>query len=337
MQPTKIRRFLKHGSLPQLAVFEAVARLGSFTRAAEELYMAQSTVSVQIKKLTETVGLPLFEQIGKRVYLTEAGRELHATCSELFARLEHFEDRLGNIRGLNSGQLRLAVSTTGKYFAPRMLAGFAQLHPGIEVSLQIHHRETLIERMTGNADDLYIFSNPPTDLDVVTAPILPNPMVVFARADHPLAQAKNIPFARLAEEDFIMREPGSGTRLVAQQAFKKHGITPKVRLELSTNEAVKQAILAGLGISILSRYTLGLDVALGPFATLDVKGFPIEREWQFVYLKDKELPALARAFISFTHSQAKSLVLDHLPGISDRARPSAAQKQDSAQALSAYP
>jgi DNA-binding transcriptional LysR family regulator len=315
MQPSKIRRYLKHGSLPQLSVFEAVARLGSFTRAAEELYMAQPTVSVQIKKLTETVGLPLLEQIGKRVHLTDAGRELYAACVDLFGRIEKLEERLGDIRGLDSGQLRLAVSTTGKYFAPRVLAGFVNLHPGIEVSLQIHHREILIERMADNADDLYIFANPPTDQDVVTLPILPNPMVVFARADHPLAREKHIPFERFAQEPFIMREPGSGTRMVAQQAFKSRGLEPRVRLELSTNEAVKQAILAGLGVSILSRYTLGLDVDLGPFATLDVEGFPIERQWQFVYPTGKQLPVVAKAFVDFTRSEAKRLVLDHLQGM----------------------
>ena len=312
MPQSKIRRYFKHGTLTQLSVFEAVARLGSYTRAAEELYLAQPTVSVQIKKLTETVGVPLFEQIGKIAHLTEAGRELQRTAREIFQQLMDVEDRLASLRGLESGRLRLAVSTTGKYFAPRLLAAFVHVHPGIEVSLQIYHRETLIERMTANADDLYIFANPPTTKEVVTQAILPNPMAVFARADHPLAKVRRIPFSRFAKEPFLMREPGSGTRMVAQQVFARYGITPKVRMELSTNEAIKQAVLAGLGVSILSRYTLGLDTEQNDLVTLDVEGFPLEGQWYLVYPGGKQPSAVAQAFMAFARTEARQLVLDHL-------------------------
>lgn len=312
MQQSKIRRYLKHGTLPQLSVFEAVSRLGSYTRAAEELYMAQPTVSVQIKKLTDTIGLPLFEQLGKRVHLTDAGRELYATCQGIFETLNTAEDNFANLRGLKSGRLRLAASTTGKYFAPRLLAAFVQQHPGIEVSLQIHHRETLLDRMSENADDLYIFTNPPPESEAMRQVILPNPMVVFARADHPLARQKNIPFERFAREPFLMREPGSGTRMVAQQVFESRGAKPSIRMELSTNEAIKQAILAGLGVSIMSRYTLGLDVEQDQLVTLDVEGFPLEHHWHYVYPIGKQLPMVAQAFMDFSRQQAKSLVLDHL-------------------------
>ena len=312
MQQSKIRRYLKHGTLPQLSVFEAVSRLGSYTRAAEELYMAQPTVSVQIKKLTDTIGLPLFEQLGKRVHLTDAGRELYATCQGIFETLNTAEDNFANLRGLKSGRLRLAASTTGKYFAPRLLAAFVQQHPGIEVSLQIHHRETLLDRMSENADDLYIFTNPPPESEAMRQVILPNPMVAFARADHPLARQKNIPFERFAREPFLMREPGSGTRMVAQQVFESRGAKPSIRMELSTNEAIKQAILAGLGVSIMSRYTLGLDVEQDQLVTLDVEGFPLEHHWHFVYPIGKQLPMVAQAFMDFSRQQAKSLVLDHL-------------------------
>lgn len=312
MPRTKIRRYLKHGTLPQISVFEAVARLGSYTKAAEELYMAQSTVSVQMKKLSETVGLPLVEQIGKRVHLTEAGRAMHKTCNELFATLAGLEEELTRIRGMNAGRFQLAVSTTGKYFAPRVLAEFVKLHPGVEVSLQIHNRATLLERMSQNLDDLYIFASPPGEGDVVTQTILPNPMVPYASADHPLAKEKNIPFSRFAEEPFLMREAGSGTRLLAREIFAEHGIEPKVRMELSTNEAIKQAIIAGLGVSIMSRYTLGLDVAHEQLAVLDVEGFPVERSWVFAYPVGKQLPVLAQGFMDFTRKVARTLVFDHL-------------------------
>ncbi len=313
MSKNKIRRYLKHGTLQQLGVFEAVARLGSYTKAAEELYMAQPTVSVQMKKLAETIGLPLVEQLGKRAQLTEAGRALQATSHELFAALARLEDHLGNIRGMNAGRLQLAVSTTGKYFAPRVLAEFVKQHPGVEVSLQIHNRATLIERLSQNLDDLYIFSNPPTDIEITTETILPNPMVAYAPAGHPLAKQKKIPFARFAEEPFLMREPGSGTRMVAREAFEKHGIEPKIRMELSTNEAIKQAIIAGLGVSIMSRYTLGLDVAHEQLAVLDVEGLPIQRNWMFVSAAGKQMPVIAEGFIRFTREVAKPLVFDHLP------------------------
>ena len=312
MPQSRIRRYLKHGTLTQLSVFEAVARFGSYTRAAEELHLAQPTVSVQIKKLAETVGAPLFEQIGKAVHLTGAGRELQRTVQEIFRQLTDFEDRISSLRGLKSGQLRLAVSTTGKYFAPRLLAAFVQAHPGIEVSLQIHHREALIERMAENADDLYVFANPPTDREVVTQAILPNPMAAFARSDHPLVKERHIPFSRFAVEPFLMREPGSGTRMVAQEIFAQHGIVPVVRMELSTNEAIKQAVLAGLGVSIMSRYTLGLDTEQNDLVTLDVEGFPIERQWYLVYPGGKHPSALAEAFMEFARTEARKLVPDHL-------------------------
>jgi len=312
MPHTVLRRYLRHGMLPQLAVFEAAARLGSFTRAAEALHLAQPTVSTQIKKLTETVGVPLFEQIGKKIHLTPAGTELHERCIELFALFERIEHSLAQMRGLETGQLRLAVSTTGKYFVPRLLAAFVGQHPKIDVSLQIHNRQGLIDRLARNDDDIYVFSLPPTEQEVVCQPILPNPFVVFARADHPMAGRERIPFAELAREPFLMREEGSGTRLLAYEAFDSRGLEPRIRMELSTNEAIKQAILAGLGVSILSRYTMGLDMEQPQLAVLDVEGFPIERNWQFVYPVGKQISPVARAFMDFVRAEAKALVQDHL-------------------------
>lgn len=312
MPQTKIRRYLKHGTLVQLGVFDTVARLGSFTKAAEALYMAQPTVSVQMKKLAETVGLPLIEQIGKNIHLTEAGRVLHAACADIFGTLDGVEHTLSNLRGLEAGRLQLAVSTPGKYFAPRVLAEFVKQHPNIEVALQIHNSDILMERMARNLDDLYIFASPPQDRNLVTQVILPNPMVPYAHANHPLAGQKNIPFARFAAEPFLMREPGSGTRAIARQAFESQGCEPKIRMELSTNEAIKQAIIAGLGVSIMSRYTLGLDVSHEQLAVLDVEGFPIEHNWVFAYPVGKQLPVVAQGFMEFTRKVAKSLVYDHL-------------------------
>jgi DNA-binding transcriptional LysR family regulator len=307
-----IRRLLRHGMLPQLAVFEAVARLGSVTRAAEALHLAQPTVSTQIRKLADALELQLFEQVGRKIHLTAAGQVLLEGCEELFGTFSRLEDNLAALRGLKAGRLRLACSTTGKYFAPRLLAHFVERHPGIEVSLQIHNRQGMIERLARNEDDLYIFSNPPSDQDLVMQPIMDNPMVVFARADHPLAQRRGIDFTEVANEPFLMREAGSGTRMVAWEAFDRHGLEPRVRMELSANEAVRQGILAGLGISILSRYTLGLDTENPNLAVLDVTGFPIMRRWQLVYPVGKQISPAARAFMDLVRLESTSLIQDHL-------------------------
>jgi LysR family transcriptional regulator, low CO2-responsive transcriptional regulator len=312
MPQPNIRRYLKHGTLPQLRVFEASARLGCFARAAEELHMAQPTASVQIKKLSETIGLPLFEQVGKRIYLTEAGERVYAGCHDVFGALSHLEETLTELRGLTSGHLQLAVTSTAKYFVPRLLGAFIQRYPGIETSLQIHNRGTLIERLGNNEDDLYMFADPPDKQEVMVQTILPNPLVVLARSDHPLAGQRDVAFACLANEPFLMREAGSGTRMVTLKLFEQHGLAPKIAMELSSNEAIREAILAGLGVSVLSRYTLGLEPDQSTLVCLDVEGFPLESYWHFVYPVGKQLSLVARAFMDFTRVEARSLFLDGL-------------------------
>jgi DNA-binding transcriptional LysR family regulator len=310
MPQLRIRRYLKHGILPQLSVFEASARLGCFARAAEELHLAQPTVSVQIKKLSETVGLPLFEQVGKRIYLTDAGQQVYAGCHDVFRALSSLEERLTEMRGLDSGHLRFAVTSTAKYFAPRLLGAFIQRHPGVEASLRIHNRSTLIERLRNNEDDLYMFADPPDQQEVMVQAILSNPLVVFARSDHPMAGEKDIALARLANEPFLIREQGSGTRMATLKLFEQRGLTPKIRMELNTNEAIREAILAGLGVSILSRYTFGLEPEQTKLVCLDVEGFPLESHWHFVYPVGKHLSVAARAFMDFARSEAKNLAFD---------------------------
>lgn len=304
-----IQRFLKHGTLPQLRVFEASARLGSLTRAAEELHIAQPTASVQIKKLSETVGLPLFEQVGRRVYLTHAGQQLYAGCHDVFSALSAIEESLNSLRATESGHFRLAVCSNGKYFAPRILGAFIGRYPGVETSLEIHNRKTLINRLANNEDDLYLFASPLEREDVVTQALLPNPLVVFARDDHPLVNARRISLERVAAEPFLMREPGSGTRLLAMKVFEQHGLRPKIRLELSDDEAIKEAILAGLGVAIMSRFTLGLEPEPSRLVCLDVDGFPLENHWHFAYPVGKQLSATARAFMDFARLEAKALVM----------------------------
>jgi DNA-binding transcriptional LysR family regulator len=309
MSQPDIHRYFRHGMLPQLRLFEASARLGSFTRAARELHMAQPTASVQIKKLSETVGIPLFEHVGRRLYLTEAGRRLHASCEEVFRVFAALEASLADMRALESGRLQLAVSTTGMCFAPRLLGAFVGLHPGVETSMQAHNRQALVERLAKNEDDLYLFADAPQMEDVVTQELLPNPLVVLARDDHPLARERNIPFERLASEPFLIREEGSGARRITMRLFGAHGLVPRVRMELGTNEAIKEAILAGLGVTIMSRYTFGLDPESSRYRCLDVEGFPLENHWYFAYPQGKQLSPVARAFLDFARMEAKKLVL----------------------------
>lgn len=315
MLQTNIRRYLKHGTLPQLRVFEASARLGNFSRAAQELNMSQPTASVQIKKLTQTVGLPLFEQVGRRVFLTDAGERLYAGCGDVFRALSSLEEALNGLRALESGHLRLAVSSTGKYFAPRLLGAFIRRHPAVQASLETRNRQALIERLANNEDDLYIFAAPIEREDVVSQALLPNPLVVFARDDHPLAHERRIDFASIAAEPFLVREPGSGTRLLAEKLFAQHGLSPKIRMELNTDEAIKEAIFAGLGVAIMSRFTLGLEIGVSRLICLDVEGFPLQNHWHLAYRSGKHLSAIAREFMNFARVEAKDLMsADVAPG-----------------------
>lgn len=309
MLQANIRRYLKHGTLTQLRVFEASARLGNFSLAALELNMAQPTASVQIKKLSETVGLPLFEQVGRRVYLTDAGRLLYEGSQNVFRAFSTIEETLNGLRTMESGHLRLAVCSTGKLFAPRMLGAFIQRYPGVGVSLEIHNRNTLLERLANNEDDLYVFASPLEREDLVTQAILPNPLVVFARDDHPLANTRKISFERLAAEPLLMREHGSGTRQIAMKLFDRHGLAPKIKLELTDDEAIKEAILAGLGLAIMSRFTLGLEPEPSRLICLDVDGFPLENHWYFAYPVGKQLSATARAFMDFSRLESKGLMM----------------------------
>jgi DNA-binding transcriptional LysR family regulator len=287
---------MRHITLRQLEVFAAIVRQGGFTRAAEELFLTQPTVSMQIKKLTDAVGMPLFEQIGKTLYLTDAGRSLYKFTCEIFDHFARFEMTLADMKGLKQGSLRLAVVTTAKYFVPLILGKFCQRYPGVDVSLKVSNRERVLQRMSENEDDLYIFGQPPTGIPTVSEPFLENPLVVVAPVDHPLANQKAIPLEKLADLQMLVREPGSGTRMAAERLFAEHGVTMKVRMELGSNEAIKQAVIGGLGISVLSRHTLSSEANGGALTLLDVQGFPIIRHWYVVYPEGKQISIVAQTF-----------------------------------------
>lgn len=286
-------------TLHQLKVFETVARNGSFTRAAEELLITQPTVSSQVKQLTKSVGLPLFEQIGKKLYLTNAGEELLLTCQDIFEKLNNFEIKIADLKGTKQGQLNLAVITTAKYFVPRLLGSFCQTYPGIDVALKVTNHQEIQQRMLANQDDLYVVSNLVHDIDLTSQPFLNNPLVVVARKDHPLANKKNIDLKELNDQPFIMREQGSGTREAILKLFADNDLSVKVKLELGSNEAIKQAIYGGLGISILSEHCLISEGISGELTVLDFKDFPIKRRWFVAYLAGKKLSVIAETFLDY--------------------------------------
>jgi DNA-binding transcriptional LysR family regulator len=298
---------IKNASMRQLQVFESVARNLSYTRAAAELFTTQPTVSIQIKQLTELIGLPLLETVGKKVYLTEAGAELLKVCREVFDGLSRFEMIVSDMKGVKAGKLQLAVITTAKYFVPRILGHFCQMYPGIDVALKVTNRERVLQRMADNVDDLYVLGQLPEPLDVEYEPFLSNPLVVLAAANHPLAWQKNMRAEDIAKEFFLTREQGSGTRLATEQFFAERGLKVNVRMELGSNEAIKQAVAGGLGIAVLSAHTLALERNAGELVILDVEGFPIRRHWYLAYPKDKQLSVVAHTFLEFMREESRRI------------------------------
>jgi len=291
---------IRHATLRQLQVFEAIVRHGNFTRASEELFLTQPTVSMQVKKLADAMGLALFEHVGRSVKPTDAARELYNACRDIFETLSNLEMKIADIKGIKRGRLRLCVVTTAKYIAPELLGEFSQIHEGIEVSLKVTNRDRVIDRIAANEDDLYIMGTAPKDeLQVEAYAFAPNPLVVMAPQDHPLVGKKGVTLADIAAEPLILREAGSGIRDATLRHFNNAGLRPNIRMELGSNEAIKHAIVGGLGLSVLSLHTLTLEGSGGPVAVLDVEGFPIQRQWYVVHPKGKELSLVAKAFLDY--------------------------------------
>ncbi|MBX3628817.1 MAG: LysR family transcriptional regulator [Nitrosomonas sp.] len=297
-----------HLTLRQLKVFETVARHSSFSRAAEELYLSQPAVSMQIKQLEENVSLPLFELMGKRIHLTEAGSELYRYSRDILQRLSDLETALAELKGMERGKLNIAVVTTANYFAPHLLAKFCQRHKSITVSLNVSNRESVLKQLDDNVIDLAIMGQPPEGLDIVSQSFMENPLVVVAPPNHPLCRKTKISVKRLSQEVFLVREPGSGTRSAMERFFKQHGARINTGMETDTTEAIKQAVQAGMGLGIMSLHTAELELDTGRLKILDVQGFPILRNWYVVIRKNKRLSAIAQAFRDFLLKEAEELM-----------------------------
>ena len=280
----------------QLETFATVARLRSFSRAAEQLHLTQPAVSIQIRQIAETIGLSLFEQNGREITLTAAGEEMLATVRELDDVWNRFESAIDDLKGFKRGKLRVALVTTAKHFLPRMLGDFYRRYPDIDIELEIANRQGIVERLLGNQDDLYVMSYPPTNLDIVSQPFLDNEYVVLAPAAH-WAVGKALTLQELATEPFLLREEGSGSRHVIDQHMRDTGIQLKVRLSLASNEAIRELVASGMGLTVLSRQALGDRPGHDGLAILDVAGFPLKRQWNVVHLRGKVLSLPARAFL----------------------------------------
>ena len=288
------RRYL---TFRQLETFVTVARLGSFSRAAEALHLTQPAVSIQIRQIADLVGLPLFEQSGREIRLTAAGAELLQTARELDDSWNRFESAVDALKGLKKGRLRVALVTTAKYFLPRMLGAFCRRYPEIDIELEVANRARIIERLRANEDDLYIMSFPPEELDVVATPFLDNPLVVVAPADYPLANGPQT-LAELARYPFLMRESGSGTRKAVDRYLARLGLDLTVKLALGSNEAIRDLVASGMGLSILSRHVLGPQPEAEGLRVLEVAGFPLQQPWSVVHLRQKILSLPAQAFMN---------------------------------------
>ena len=292
-----------HFTLRQLQVFDAVARHLSFSRAARELHLTQPAVSMQVKQLEGRAGLPLFEQAGKRLFLTEAGRALCHQTHAIQRQIEETSQTLAALKGVSQGTLDITLISTAKYFAPRYLARFCAPYPGVKLKLTECNRAGLLQRLIDNETDLAIMGHPPEGLDIVAEPFARNPHAIIAPPDHPLARARRIPLRQLAGENFLIREPGSGTRLLMERVFRSHGMSVNATMEMSSDETIKQAAMAGMGIAFLSLHTVELERQTGHLVVLDVVGMPVMRDWYIVHRKDKRLPPVASAFREFLLAQ----------------------------------
>jgi len=288
-----------HITIRQLQVFEAVARHLSYTRAAEDLYLTQPAVSMQVKQLEGSAGLPLFEQIGKKIYLTQAGETMLVHARTIMQHLAVASEEMNELLGVDSGRLRIAIASTVNYFATRLLATFTREHPGVEISLDVANRELLLARLDENVPDLVLMGQPPKDMDLVSESFMDNPLIVISALNHPLAGRRNILLSDLAQEKFLVREPGSGTRIAMERCFTENDFDYQKGIELTGNEAIKQSVEAGLGLAVVSAHTVELELTLKRLIQLNVQGFPIMRRWYVVHRRGKRLSPTAEAFRKF--------------------------------------
>lgn len=299
------------GTIRQLEILLAVYQTGSITAASQQLHLTQPTVSMQLKKLADAVGAPLYDQIGRQLVFTQAGFEVVEGAREVMASFERLDMNLANLKGLKAGTLRLAVVTTAKYFIPHLLGEFLQHYPDIDIVFKVGNRQQIIDRLKNGEDDFYVFSHPPEGHELELYEFLPNPLVAIAQENHPLVGQKRIPLQSFAEYPFLMREEGSGTRHAIERHLHTHQIDLNVRMTIESNEAIKHSVMSGLGVSILSAHTLMFGGSSG-LKQLDVQQLPITPQWYFACLKAKQMSVVAKTFLEYVDQYGREQLLMEL-------------------------
>jgi DNA-binding transcriptional LysR family regulator len=280
----------------QLRMMQALVETKSISAAAKVMHVTQPTASMQLKEMSLAIGMPLYEVIGKKIFLTDIGLELASTAQDISRAWESFEQTVHASKGVNKGRLRIAVVSTAKYFMPKLIASFCKKHPAIDVSLEILNRDGVLERLRSNRDDLYIMSMPPQDVALEDVIFMPNPIGLIAASSNTLAKQKMVSLNELKNHRFILREPGSGTRMAGDQFFTKKKFKPNIRLELGSNEGIKEAVAGGLGIGIVSLHALHGHLKEQGVSVVNVEGFPVKSAWHLVHLSAKQLSPVAQAF-----------------------------------------
>ncbi len=301
---------MRNATIRQIRVFAAVARNLSFTRAAQELHLTQPAVSQQVSLLEEEVGMPLFEQVGRRIRLAPAGMELLRYATQITELLREAGETLAAMRGLKRGELKLGAVSTAKYFAPTLLSAFAPAYPEVTIKFTVANREEIVKLLSANELDLVIMGRPPREVDTTAEPFARHPFVIIASLEHPLARRRRIPLKSLARESFIIREQGSGTRASMEHVFRERGVAFRASMEVSSNETIKQAVMAGMGLSFISSHTIALEAATGKLAVLDVVGLPIVRDWYVIHLRERILSPIAAAFRTYLLENGARVILD---------------------------
>ena len=312
---------MRHATLRQLKVFEAVARQRSFSRAAEELHLTQPAVSTQVRKLEEHAGLPLFEQLGKKIHLTAAGQQMLQCSREIIQKFEEAEAAMAQFQGVAGGRLNVSVISAGDYFFPRLLVEFAQRHPGVTFNFSVCNRAELLAQLEANQTDLAVMVRPPQEADTQAEAFAPHPYVIIAAPEHPLAGRRRIPVARLAREPFVVREHGSDTWNSMEEAFGARLADLNIAMEIRSTETIKQAVAAGMGVSFLSAHTIARELAARSLVVLDVQGFPRMLNWYVVHRRTKRLPPVAQAFKAFLLAEGAQRIAQAL------AAPAAVQRR----------
>ena len=299
---------MRHATMRQLQVFECAVRHVSFSRAAEELHLTQPAVSMQIREIEASAGVPLFERINGKLFVTEAGQELTVHAREILRALDSADEALDALKGLRGGRIEIAVTSTAQYLVPQLLVEFRRRFPAVEMRLSARNRKAVIEQLIGNEVALAIMGRPPEAAATEGTPFAPHPFVIVAAPDHRLASRRRIPVAALADETLLVREPGSGTRTAMESYFGEHGVEISDGMELASNETIKQAVMAGMGISFISRHTVGLELRTGRLALLRVQGLPVMRQWYVVHLASKRLSPAAAAFKAFVLAHGRAIL-----------------------------